>query len=164
VSAIPSGSGVILMAADQVEVRENQISNHQTGNLSIYSHAVLQEPQDNPNYDSTPEAIWIHGNHFEGGGDAPKGPLAERLQPHIGVPFPDIVFDGAVDSRKLVNGALPPALRFYIDGNGDADFIDLDLVRFFRGDAPRLSNDLSRYAGTPTDFPEPAQPRPAKLP
>jgi parallel beta-helix repeat protein len=164
VSAIPSGSGVILMAADQVEVRDNRIANHQTGNLSIYSHAVLQEPQDHRDDDPTPEAIWIHGNHFEGGGEAPKGPLAERLLTQMGVPFPDIVFDGVVDPRKLVDGALPPALRFYIDGNGDADFIDLDLVTFLRGDPPRMSKDLTRYAGTPTDFPEPTPPEQAQLP
>lgn len=161
VAAIPPGSGLILMAADEVDVRENRIADHQTTNLSIFGYGVLQERHGNRSYDPFSDAIWIHHNRFEGGGGAPQGPLAETLRPHIGLPFPDIVFDGSVDSRNRIESSLPADRRLYIGDNGDADFIQIDLERFFRGDV-EMSRSLSPYAGAPRVFPRPARPERAK--
>ncbi len=164
VAAIPPGTGVVLMAADQVEVVGNRIASNRTINLSIYSYAVMDAvfqdrgAQASPQFDSVPEDIWIHGNRFDGGGDAPGGALAEALRPLVGLPFPDIVFGGATDPGRKVE-PLPSSPRFHIADNGDADFIDLDLERVLRGEQPRMSRDLTPYGGAPSSFAQPTRPQ-----
>ena len=66
--------------------------------------------EDDPNFDSFPEGIAIYDNEISGGGDAPDGIVA-ALQPLVlpdGGNIPGIVWDGAVDETKLVDGAQVP--------------------------------------------------------
>lgn len=158
VAAIPSGTGIVVMAADEVEVTENRVSGNRTANLAIYSYAVLQREYEDPAYDPFAEGIWIHRNRFSGGGDDPQGALAAGLRELVGLPFPDIVFDGIVDPGKLVRGALPRERRLYIENNGAADFVNLHLGGLLEGGPPRISRDLSAYRGTPPRVSRPAHP------
>jgi parallel beta-helix repeat protein len=128
VATVPRGTGVMIMASDQVEVFNNRIRDNQAMNLTVVSYFVADKPIKDKNYDPYPESISIHDNTFSGGGDAPSGLLLRLLALKLGKPLPDILYDGIIDGKKLTpQGTLPEELRLCIRNNGDADFANADL-------------------------------------
>ena len=79
-------------------------------------------------YDQYPTAIDIHDNPLTGTSDMPTGMLGALLISALGEirpngPFivPDIAWDGVLDPNRTYTAAD----KICIQGNGDADFIDL---------------------------------------
>jgi len=142
VATVPQGTGVMIMASDQVEVFNNRIRDNQAFNLTVVSYFVADKPIKDKNYDPYPESISIHGNTFSGGGDAPSGLLLRLLALKLGKPLPDILYDGIIDGKKLTpQGTLPEELRLCIRNNGDADFANADLEH----KSANISRDLAPY-------------------
>ena len=56
---------------------------------------------------------------------------------------------------KLVEGAVPDELRLYIENNGDADFVNLDLGSVFAGGQPNVTTDLGPHQGALPAVPQP---------
>jgi parallel beta-helix repeat protein len=152
VAMVPPGTGLMIMAYDDVEVFENTFKDNGTVNLSILSYLVTEKKYDDPKYDPYPEGIAIHRNKFTGGGDKPAGDMGKKLSLLVGGKFPDIAYDGIVDEAKLVDGELPESLRILIHDNGDADFANLDLANFdpVRLKWPKISRDLAPHDGSRT--------------
>ena len=149
VASVPPGTGIMVMAYDHVEIFQNTICNNKTANLAIVSYLVTEKTYDDPRYDPYCEAIDVHDNEFSGGGNQPSGTLGKTLSQLTGGTFPDIVYDGIVDEEKLVEGELPRPLRITIRDNGDADFVNLDLVNFepLKLRVPKISRDLVPHDG-----------------
>ncbi|WP_010587927.1 parallel beta-helix domain-containing protein [Schlesneria paludicola] len=130
VADVPAGTGVMLMATDQVEIFDNDIKGNQTSNVMIVSFLITERKLNDAKYDPYPEAFSIHDNRMSGGGKKPSGQLSALLTPLIGVPFPDIFYDGITDKRKLVDGKQPDSLRSAIRNNGDATFANVHVDDF----------------------------------
>ena len=146
ISTLPSGTGIQIMANENTEVFENEIRDNQTYNVAVLSFLVTGREYDDPEYDPFAEGIYIHDNTFSGGGDNPQGIALERAA-FIGGTFPDIVYDGFVDPEKMVDGETPAALGIYVENNGDADFVNLDLGALLDGGTPVATTDLQAHAG-----------------
>ncbi|HVS15189.1 MAG TPA: parallel beta-helix domain-containing protein [Thermoanaerobaculia bacterium] len=155
VSALPPGSGLILMANDNTEVWDNTFRDNQTAHVSVISFLATQREYDDPGYDPYPEGIWIHDNRFEGGGEDPQGDFAAAVMPHLGGRMPDIVWDGMVDPAKLVDGEVRPENRLYLGDNGDAEFAAVDFAALAAGRAPNIVRDASAFAGVLPSPPPP---------
>ena len=128
VALVPSGTGIMIMATDQVEVFENAIQNNQTASVAIISYLISGKKLDDSSYDPYCKSISLHNNQISGGGTHPDGQLGNLLAPVLGVPLPDILFDGAVNPQLLVDGKLPEANRISIVNNGQATFADFKLL------------------------------------
>jgi parallel beta-helix repeat protein len=133
VGKVPTGTGIAILAAHQVEVFGNTIENHKSVNLGIVSYDVVGTPDD-PDYDADPDTIYIHDNTFAGTSTEPTGELGALLilalsEVQDTVSVPDIAWDGIVPPDKAVDPknpiALQPALNICIKNNGDADFANL---------------------------------------
>jgi len=122
VASVPAGTGVMIMALDRVEVFDNEIFDNQTTGIGIFSYLITGRPIKDPEYDPYAEGIWIHNNKISGGGDKPSGQLATMLAEVVGMPFPQIFFDGIVNEKKLVDGKLPDNLALKLSDNGEATF------------------------------------------
>ena len=125
-ATVPPGTGVMIMANDQVEVFDNAIERNQTAGVSIVSYLITDKPIQDANYDPFCEAISIHDNRFASNGEKPAGPMGELLAAALGTPLPDILYDGVADPKKLVDGKLPDALAIRIRNNGKAGFANFD--------------------------------------
>lgn len=148
VATVPTGTGIMIMANNNVEVFENTLSGNQTTNCLIVSYLASGKEIKDPNYDPYPEGIFIHSNRFGTGGDNPQGDLGGALSELIGKPVPDIVWDGVIDAKKLVGGELPKELRIYIADNQDADFINFDLMNALSDPSKaKPSRDIAAHAG-----------------
>ena len=130
VASVPAGSGIVVNANDFVEIFNNRIRNNRTANVIVSSlfSANYSESGAHENFDPYPEAIHIHDNIYEGGGDSPDGLELKALKLAVfgvGGRIPDVLWDGYVDAAKFVNGALPAHLQLCATG-----------VRVLNADAP----------------------------
>jgi len=128
VGKVPTGTGIAILAAHQVEVFDNDIRDHKSINIGVISYVPIGSFTD-PQYDQYPTAIYIHDNRLAGTADVPTGELGAAMITAIGElrpngPFivPDIAWDGVVDPMRTPGAA---GDKICIRGNGDADFINL---------------------------------------
>jgi parallel beta-helix repeat protein len=142
VAMVPSGTGIMIMAADHVEVFNNTIEQNQTAGLSIVSYLLTGKPIHDDKYDPYCEGISIHDNRFAANGQRPSGALVRLVSAMIGTPLPDILYDGSVDPAKTVNGALPEHLAIRIRDNGNAGFFNFNADSLL-DPAAAPANDLS---------------------
>jgi parallel beta-helix repeat protein len=160
VASVPPGTGVMVMAVDEIEVFENTISKNQTANLAIVSYVLTQRPIKDDKYDAYPEAIYVHDNAFDGGGESPEGALGLLAKPILGVPFPDIIYDGITDEKKLVDGKPASGRGIYFKNNGGADFANLNFgklspAEILTGKGKEVvSRDLAAHDGALPPLPE----------
>jgi parallel beta-helix repeat protein len=156
VATVPPGTGVMIMASNEVEVFDNTIENNQTTALSIISYLLTQKPINDDKYDPFCEAIWVHDNHFKGNGRKPAGALGLLVSMAVGTPLPDILYDGIVDPKKLVGGSLPENLALRIRDNGNSQFANFDGAALAKTGAagkgqsplkPNIIRDMKLYNG-----------------
>jgi len=130
VASVPAGSGVVINSNSRVEIFDNDISDNQTANViisSYHSTGYYTEKGVAANYDPYPKAIYVYGNRFKGGGDAPDGLDLKALKVAmygLGGHFPDVLWDGYVDTRLLVKGQLPADQRICVQR--DAEVLNAD--------------------------------------
>jgi parallel beta-helix repeat protein len=171
VSEVAPGTGMVVMATDQVEIFENVIKDHQTQNLAIVSYHTMMKPIEDKDkdYDPYPEGIYVHDNQFANGGFKPAGQLAALFAAlFLGKPVPDILYDGmtppmAEAGKKFI----------FLKNNGNATFANImwkeipdkksmsDAVwhaNLLKHAATRVKKDIKEYEGELPPLP------PVKLP
>jgi uncharacterized repeat protein (TIGR03806 family) len=89
---------------------------------------VTELPFDADEFDAIPDGLFVHDNRFSGGGDNPSGEMGALLTSLVGKPFPDILFDGAVEPQKLIDGTAPSPMPHRFVDNGDADFANFNFT------------------------------------
>lgn len=157
VGTVPPGTGMMILATDQVEVFENTIKQNQTVGLSIISFQLTQKPITDKDYDPYPEGIYIHDNTFAENGTKPSGELGLVLTALLGKPFPDIMYDGHVDPKKKLDGKLPENLSLKVADNGSATFANLnydgsDILKFLVS-KPKVERTVQGHTGKHPQLP-----------
>jgi parallel beta-helix repeat protein len=159
VGLVPSGTGMAILAAHQVEVFGNTIRDHKSINIGIISYVPTGITVTDPSYDQYPTAIWIHDNTLSGTSDRPTGQLGALLISGLGEiqnapPYivPDIAWDGVLDPAR---GTYPPADKICISNNGDADFLN---VAWPLGETDKPSLDMTPHDCTLDPLPAVALP------
>jgi len=154
VGLVPTGTGMAILAAHQVEIFNNNIHDHKSVNFGVISYVPTGKVVDDPTYDQYPTAISVHDNTMSGVSDMPTGMLGALLISAIGEimpngPFivPDIAWDGVLDPNRTYTDAD----RICIQNNGDADFINLAWP-LNMGDLPSL--DMTSHDCTLAALPE----------
>lgn len=137
VANVPTGTGVIVLAASHVEVFKNTIRDNNSANVSIISYYTTGNPMKDASYDPFNHAINVHDNTITGGGTAPAGRMATTLGTRVAKPLPSILFDGIVDPKSKGEEA-----QICIQNNGDASFMNYDAAHEFKN----ISRDVSAHA------------------
>ena len=78
VGNVPAGTGLLILANDNIEVFENTFRDNNNVNLMVYSFVLGGRSIDDPSYDPYPEQIYIHDNQYEGGGTEPAHALLAK--------------------------------------------------------------------------------------
>ncbi len=78
VAVIPSGTGMLVAAADQVEIYDNEIYDNKTVGLAIVNYGLADSSEPATNYDFYPEGMHIYNNTFRNNGYNPALPDLER--------------------------------------------------------------------------------------
>ena len=130
VGTVPAGTGLMVLANDSIEIFGNRFADNQTTNVMVVSYLINGLPIDDPNYDPFPEAIYIHSNSFEGGGENPDSEPLIALQTATGQPIPDVVWGGAImpDANGEPSKTFAEILCL---GEGGMSFVNLDAMNGF---------------------------------
>jgi parallel beta-helix repeat protein len=158
IGKVPRGSGIVALAAHEIEIFGNTLDNHKSMNLGIASYTIIGDPND-PSYDVYPDTIYIHDNTFKGTSTSASGPLGALVLLGLGeltpptTTVPDIVWDGVVNPAKALQGDpkhFQPEFNICIKGNGDADFADL---AYPNAVDPKPTTDLAPHDCTHAPLP-----------
>ena len=144
VGDVPAGTGLMILANDNIEVFGNQFTDNDSAQIIIVSYYITERPFEDPNYDPFPESIFIHDNQFDGGGETPDSEPLIALQQATQKAIPAVVWDGAT-----VPGKAPQQILCLAD-NGDLSFVNLDAGNGFA--AP--SFNTAAHACTLPELPE----------
>ena len=125
VASVPAGTGLMIMANDNIEVFENNFEDNNSANVLIVSYLINEIPITDPNYDPFPEAIYLHNNQYTGGGESPDSEPLALLQAATGQPLPDIIWDGMLAEGKTAADAL------CFSEAADTSFVSLDASNGF---------------------------------
>jgi parallel beta-helix repeat protein len=104
---IPPGTGMLILAADNVEVYSNTIRGNKSGGLAVFNLAIGFAANE-IDVDPSPDHLRAHGNQYSNNGHAPD-PFVKNM---LGNGF-DIIWDGSgLDNRFDESGvtSFPPAL------------------------------------------------------
>ena len=151
VGKVPQGTGIILLAANHVEIFRNRIHENRTVGTSINSYYITENKIRDKSYDPYPTAISVHDNDFvkKRRKATMRGRMGKlyRFKLKFGRNVPDIIFDGILDEkRKPVNGNYPGEDRICIYGNRQAGFANIDAEHDFKN----ISRDAAPYTCLPT--------------
>ena len=88
VSSVPSGTGIMILAADEVEVTGNEIRDNKSVGVAVVGLSSLYDEETKFDVDPTPEGNWIYGNTISGNGLDPDAKVLEA-----GFDGADLVWD-----------------------------------------------------------------------
>ena len=102
VTMIPPGSGIILLAAKDVEIYNNRIHQNKTVGIAIANYHVTGFPMDAPNWSPFTSNVYIHSNDYQRSRKIPDlskemGQLISVYNAHGKGKSQDIVHDGFWD-------------------------------------------------------------------
>lgn len=137
VGKVPQGTGIILLAANNVEIFSNEITNNRTVGTSIVSYFISENPIKDSSYYPYPLAINIHDNSYSRKKQRAtmKGRMGKlyRFKLRFGKDVPDIVYDGILDTKLLdAQKQYPPEKRICIRNNKGASFANIDAANDFK--------------------------------
>ncbi len=91
VASVPAGTGVMVMANERVQIRENSIFNNKTSQVMLIAYT---QEFDDERYQPRPVEIALKGNIYGSGGSAPDFPGGEILAAAVGGALPPVLTDG----------------------------------------------------------------------
>ncbi len=102
VGIVPPGTGIILLAAKNVEIFENEISGHKTIGTAIASYQITEKPWADTTYNPYSYDISIYDNTYQRRRALPD--LSKDFGKMVNILFAgkpqDILYDGIIDSTR----------------------------------------------------------------
>jgi hypothetical protein len=98
VATVPMGTGVLIMANDNVQLFENVFDENATSNVMIVSY---RQSYTDARYDPRPRRISLARNQHGRAGYAPQLPGGEQLAQAFGGSIPPVLWDGTGDPASL---------------------------------------------------------------
>ena len=131
---LPTGTGMYVMAINNVEVFENKIRDNNTTNVYVIEYNPSLGEIKDVRYRPFTEQVYLHDNEISGGGKSPDNRLddVKMLSDALGGALPDVLYDGVVDPkiRASAKGANPA--QICIANNGTFSFLNFDLAGSFK--------------------------------
>jgi parallel beta-helix repeat protein len=126
VSIVPAGTGVVVMANQNVEIYGNTITGNGTVGTAVISYYVTQLPITDPGYTPIPARVYIHDNTYSGNGTHPDPDKdLGLLLLSAGDAWPngaisDVVYDGII-----APGATNDQVQICVQRNGSGGMANL---------------------------------------
>ncbi|MFM9908932.1 MAG: parallel beta-helix domain-containing protein [Chitinophagaceae bacterium] len=137
VGKVPLGTGIMIMATNNVEIFGNKILNNITTGTAIVSYYISENPIKDSSYYPYPTLINIHDNLYERPNvrATMKGRMGKlyRFKLKFGKKVPHIIYDGIVDPNN--------SPKICIRNNTNMTFANMDAANKFK----KISRDASRY-------------------
>ncbi len=140
VGIVPPGTGIILLAAKNVEIFDNEIIGHKTIGTAIASYQITENPWNDKEYNPFSYDIYIHNNIYKRKPSLPD--LTKDFGKMVNVVFggkpQDILYDGILDDTR--SGANPMNICIRQSGE-NLRFANVDAANDFKN----VNKDLAKY-------------------
>jgi len=139
VATVPTGTGFMVLANDEIEFFHNKVEDNRTANVLIVSFNSTGKPANDAQFDPYPQQIAIHDNQFHGGGDSPDQIEMKAMKlAKFGLNgrLPDILWDGSTPP-----GGNAAAMQICLRNNGNGGFANID----YAGKLAGFSQDLKPH-------------------
>ncbi|RDB05267.1 parallel beta-helix domain-containing protein [Runella aurantiaca] len=145
VASVPQGTGVMILATNQVEIFNNKIIGNNSLGTGIVSYFLTENRIKDKDYYPYPTGIYIHDNVYERDrvryqGKGRMGQLF-RYKLRFGKKVPHIIYDGIVDTKTLENDQIKAESRICVRNNQNATFVNIDAANNFKN----VSRDAAAY-------------------
>ena len=138
VATVPQGTGMLIMAFEDVEVFGNVIENNQSSAILVVNYAISGLNHNDPNYDPDPRRMNIHDNEYRNNAYDPADAAAGIASEFDAVGgLPQVFYDGIAESGGAFAGpdricvreasSVTRGVLFHPDGSGasnDPAFFD----------------------------------------
>ncbi len=146
VTMIPPGSGIILLAAKEVEIFNNKILRNKTTGLAIASYQITGFPAEAPNWSPYSQNIYVHDNSYQRTLKFPDltrelGQLISIYNAHGKAKTQDIIYDGIWDTAISQEIGSNP-MKICIQEKG---MEDLHFTRFYLMDGEDKIESFKDY-------------------
>lgn len=147
VGKVPPGTGVMILATNDVEVFNNKIWDNKTLSTAIVSYFITENPIQDKDYNPYPSRIYVHDNIFSMGKRMPtwKNKLGFIFWWKFGKKVPHILYDGIQNPEWLdARGNLKPGYEICVRNNENGTFANIraDKLGLFKG---KISKNLQPY-------------------
>ncbi|MCY7349844.1 MAG: right-handed parallel beta-helix repeat-containing protein [Cytophagaceae bacterium] len=137
VAKISDGTGVMILATNQVELFDNQIVRNKSIGTGVFSYFVTENPINDKDYYPYPTGISIHDNVYLRDPVRPtmRGRFGKlfRFKLKFGTDVPHILYDGIVDpATRDAQGQVRADKRICIRNNQNQSFANLDAEHDFK--------------------------------
>jgi len=99
VAGVPRGTGIMVMANEDVALTGNVLANNPTAQLLVVSYP---NAFTDTSYNPYPRRIVIGSNRIYGGGNAPQIPGGEALKTAFGGALPPLLWDGLGGEQAII--------------------------------------------------------------
>jgi len=138
VGKVPLGTGLMVLATNNVEIFNNQIINNRTAGTALVSYYISENPISDSLYYPYPDNIFIHHNIYERKHQRTtmKGRmgLMFRVKVRFGKNVPHIIYDGIEDEKAVGS-------NICIRDNKNQSFANIKAGNNFKN----ISRDISPY-------------------
>lgn len=147
VGKVPPGTGVMILATNDVEIYQNKIWENKTASTAIMSYYITENPIKDTAYNPYPSNIYIYDNIYSEGKRMPtwKSKLGFIFWWKFGKKVPHILYDGIQNPEWIdTNGRLKAAYRICIRQNENGTFANIraDKLGLFKG---KISKNIGPY-------------------
>ncbi|MCU0392929.1 MAG: right-handed parallel beta-helix repeat-containing protein [Thermoflexibacter sp.] len=147
VAKVPDGTGILILATNNVEIFDNEIINNKSIGTGIISYYMTENPIKDDSYYPYPTGIYIHDNLYQREPVRPtsKGRMGQmfRFKLKFGKDVPHILYDGIIDPKtKNEKGELRDETRICIRNNKNQSFANIDAENDFK----QISRDAMPYS------------------
>ena len=154
VGEVPPGTGVMVLATDNVEIFDNDITGNRTAGAIITSYLLVRKPHKDKTFDPYPKGISIFDNKFSTGFfqfPDTDNDIGKLLLAKFWLNLPDIIYDGYLDPEAVgPDGKYTTENKICIRNNGDINFVNVDAPNEFAN----ISTELSEHDCSTTKLPE----------
>jgi parallel beta-helix repeat protein len=142
VSGIPEGTGILIMAADDVILENNIISGNDNAGIVIVDLVNGADASKDPNSEPNPDRVVILDNLMYDNGNKPKGELKALMMTQFSKKGPDIFAIGGGKGSTILDKN--KYRTFGIDHYGRATIRDTKHITTFMMDEPVAPRSVSQ--------------------
>lgn len=138
VGKVPPGTGIMVLATNNVEIFNNRIINNRTASTAIVSYYISEIPIKDDLYYPFPDHIYIHHNSYARKRQRTtmrgRMGLMFRLKVRFGKDVPHIIYDGIEDDKAA-------GQAICIRNNENQSFANIKAAAKFKG----ITRDMKAY-------------------
>jgi len=133
VAQVPPGTGVMVLATSNVEIAENEISEHKTTSVAVVSYYITELEIQDKEYEPIPKRVKIVDNKITRTNQWPnlKNKIGKLLALKFGRKVPPIMYDG-ITTETLEDKVMTSATIGLCIGSDQGDVANLDAARKFK--------------------------------